>query len=178
MKLKKPVLLATIGAPQGVKGEVRVKSFTADPLALGDYGSLYDSDGHKFKVKRLRPAKAMLVVKFEGVNSRDEAAALRNRELFIDRSALPDNTEDDEFYVTDLIGLEARDESGNLVGNINDVPDFGAGSLLEIAPSLGDGFSGKTFFLEFKHENVPTVDLEAGVVVVKLPPEVSERDKD
>ena len=86
-ELKNPILMAQIGAPHGVKGEVRVKSFTGDPLALGDYGSLYDGDGRKFKVMRLRPSKNVLVVKFKGTNTREEAEALNRVELFIDRES-------------------------------------------------------------------------------------------
>jgi len=104
MKLENPVLMGKIGAAHGIRGEVRVKSFTDDPMALGDYGSLYSSDGRKFKITNLRFSKTVVVTKFKGINSRNDAEALNGTELFIDRSNLPDDTEEDEFYVTDLIG--------------------------------------------------------------------------
>ena len=178
MKLDNPVLLAQIGAAHGVRGEVRVKSFTEDPLAIGDYGSLWSEDGRKFKITNLRPQKTVVVVKFKGINSREDAEALNRLELFVDRSALPDDVDDDEFYVTDLIGCDALDGDGKHIGEIVTVPDFGAGPVLEIA-SLNDagGLSSKTYFLDFSRENVPDVDLENRSVTVHLPEEVSERDE-
>lgn len=176
-ELKNPILMAQIGAPHGVKGEVRVKPFTGDGMALADYGSLYDDAGNKFKIVRLRPAKTVMVVKFKGINTRDEAVALNRRELFIDRSSLPDDTDEDEFYISDLIGMDAFNEAGQLIGTILTVPDFGAGNLLEISPVLeGGGFGTKTWFLEFTRENVPHVNLSKGTVTIQLPDEVSERD--
>ena len=178
MQLKNPVLMASIGAPQGIKGEVRVKSFTDDPLAMGDYGSLWSADGRKFKVKRLRPHKNLVVVKFEGINSREEAQALNRIELFVDRSVLPDPEEVDEFYVADLIGLSVQDDQGNKTGVIKAVPDFGAGDLLEIAPVDENGVSSsKTWYLEFTKANVPTIDFDAGTVTIVIPDEISERDE-
>ncbi|MEL6744590.1 MAG: ribosome maturation factor RimM [Pseudomonadota bacterium] len=169
--LKDPVLLATIGGPHGIKGEVRVKTFTADPHALGEYGSLRSQDGRKFKIMRMRPSKSVMVVKFKGVNHRDEAQALNGLNLFVERSALPDDTDEDEFYVTDLIGCAVVDQAGEAKGNIVAVPDFGAGDLLEIA-----GSGSQTWFLEFTRENVPTIDLDQRLVTIILPDEVSERD--
>jgi 16S rRNA processing protein RimM len=177
MKLENPVLLAQIGAAHGIRGEVRVKPFTEDPLAIGDYGSLWSQDGRKFKITNLRPQKTVVVVKFKGINSREEAEALNRLELFVDRSALPDDTDEDEFYVTDLIGCDVRDEDGTKIGSVMTVPDFGAGPVLEIAPlNEAGGLSSKTYFLDFSLENVPSVDLENTSITVSLPDEVSERD--
>ena len=177
MKLDNPVLLAQVGAAHGIRGEVRVKTFTDDPLAIGDYGSLWSEDGRKFKITNLRPQKTVVVVKFKGINSREEAEALNRLELFVDRSSLPDDTEEDEFYVTDLIGCDVRDEDGNQIGAVMTVPDFGAGPVLEIAPlNEAGGLSSKTYFLDFSRENVPEVDLEKRSVTVAMPEEVSEHD--
>ncbi|MFD0915030.1 ribosome maturation factor RimM [Pseudahrensia aquimaris] len=177
--MKKPILMAQIGAPHGVKGEVRVKPFNEDPLALDAYGSLYDKDGRKFKIMRLRAQKTMLVVKFKGVSTREEAEALNRVELFIDRSMLPDVTEEDEFYVQDLIGCDVLENDGTRVGNVMAVPDFGAGDLLEIAPLMdGGGLGSNTWFLEFTQANVPVVDLENRRIIIAPPTEISERDPD
>lgn len=176
--LKNPVLMAQVGAPHGIKGEVRVKSFTGDPLALGDYGALRTSDGERMKIMRLRQSKNVVIVKFKGINFRDEAEAIRGKELFVDRSALPDDTQEDEFYINDLVGMDVLDTEGKLVGRIHDVPDFGAGTLLEIAPSLDNQqfVTSKTWLLEFTKLNVPQINLEKRVVTIVLPDEVSERE--
>ncbi len=128
------ILLAQIGAPHGIKGEVRVKPF-GEPDMLDQYGKLETKDGKKFKIKRMRPQKNMMVVKFEGVNTREEAEALNRVELFIDRSKLPKLEEEDEFYIEDLIGMDVLDEAGAQIGMVLAVPNFGAGDMLEIKPT-------------------------------------------
>ncbi len=131
------VTLATIGAPHGVKGEVRVKSFTAEPMALGGYGPLFSKDGRKLEVERLRPAKGdMLVAKFLGIEDRDAAEALKGLAIGVDRAALP-APEPDEFYHADLIGLAAFDAAGAPLGTVVAVDNYGAGDILEIAPASG-----------------------------------------
>lgn len=180
MKLENPVLMGKIGAAHGIRGEVRVKSFTDDPMALGDYGSLYSVDGRKFKITNLRFSKTVVVTKFKGVNSRDDAEKLNGTELFIDRASLPDDTEEDEFYVTDMIGMDVLDESGAVLGKIMAVPDFGAGDLLEIMPTAGANLSGKadkSWYLQFTLENVPNVDLENRHITIRLPEETVIEDE-
>src|ERR671919_453467 len=93
-KLKNPVQMAVIGAPHGIKGELRVKTFTADPLALGDYGPLFTKDGRSFEIADIRPANTVVVVRFKEVKDRNAAEALTGTELFVDRSALPDEVDD------------------------------------------------------------------------------------
>ena len=166
------ILLAQIGAPHGIKGEVRVKPF-GDPLMLDQYGKLETEDCRKLKIKRMRPQKSMLVVKFEGVNSREEAEALNGVELYVDRAKLP-VPEEDEFYVSDLIDMTAVDETGTELGRIKDVPNFGAGDMIEIQP-LG---AGATYFLPFTRDVVPAIDFDAGQITVIPPDEVSERDEE
>jgi 16S rRNA processing protein RimM len=178
-KLDNPILMAKIGAPHGIRGEVRVTSFADDPLAFGDYGPLSDEAGKTYKVQKARPAKNVLVVSFKGINTREQVEGLRGTELFIERDCLPDNTDEDEFYVNDLIGMDVLDEEGVLVGTILGVPNFGAGDLLEIAPlKKNGGFSDKTWYLGFTRENVPEIDFDKWFVKVKPPLEVSERDED
>jgi 16S rRNA processing protein RimM len=167
-----PILMARIGGPHGIKGEVRVKVFGDDPQTLNDYGSLRTLDGRKFKIMRMRVAKNVQIVKFKGVNFRDEAEALNGTELYIDRSMLPDDMDEGEFYVTDLIGCQVVDGDGNFVGTVKAVPNFGAGDLLEITrPGVG-----QTSLIEFTRRNVPAIDLAARTVTVVVPETVSERD--
>jgi 16S rRNA processing protein RimM len=114
--LKNPVQMATIGAAHGIKGELRVKTFTGDPLALGSYGSLYDRAGRAFEVLSVRPQGNVVVVRFKGVDDRSAAEALTGTDLFVDRSALPADLADDEFYHADLVGLAVHDGNGNTIG--------------------------------------------------------------
>jgi 16S rRNA processing protein RimM len=166
------ILLAQIGAPHGIKGEVRVKPF-GEPDMLDQYGKLETKDGKKFKIKRMRPQKNMMVVKFEGVNTREEAEALNRVELFIDRAKLPELEEDDEFYIEDLIGMDVMDEQGAQMGTVIAVPNFGAGDMLEIKPITNTS----TYYLPFTKEVVPTLDFEKQTLTVIPPAEVSERDE-
>lgn len=129
----KKLQMAVIGAPHGIRGEVRVKTFTGDPLALGDYGPLRAADGRKFTVASIRPAKNVVVVRFKEITSRDAAEAVTGIELFIDRAALPDDLEDDEFYHADLIGLAVRDEADQVIGKVTGLQNFGGGDIVEIA---------------------------------------------
>lgn len=131
-KPENPIQMAIIGAAHGVRGELRVKTFTGDPLALGDYGPLFSKDGRAFEVIDIRPANTVVVVRFKGVSDRSAAEALTGTELFVDRSALPDDGEDGEFYHADLVGLTVKDEAGALIGKVTAVLNFGGGDILEI----------------------------------------------
>ena len=173
MKLDRPILVAEFGAAHGIRGEIRLKPMVEDPQLMIDAGPLHAEDGRTFTVHSLRPQKQMMVARVEGLRYRDEAEKLTRLKLYLDRSALPDDTDDDEFYATDLIGCEAVGEAGETLGEIVAVPDFGAGDLLEIRPASG----GSSWLLDFTQANVPEVDLEARRVTVVPPPEVSERDE-
>lgn len=155
------VQLGIIGAPHGVKGEVRVKSFTADPMAIGDYGPLSLDDGRTLSIVSLRPQGDMLVVCFDGVTTREQAAALTNRVLHVDRAVLPEVGDEDEFYHADLVGLAVIDETGEEIGKVVGLQDFGAGDILEIR--LG---SGRSVLIPFTKAAVPVIDLSGGRVVV------------
>ncbi|BCH52608.1 ribosome maturation factor RimM [Agrobacterium vitis] len=161
-KLENPVLMAVIGAAQGLRGEVRVKSFTADPMALGDYGKLHAGDGRVFEVLDIREAKTVVVVRFRGVNDRNAAEALNGLELFIERSALPDEElDDDEFYYADLEGLAVVDAEGNSYGTVTAVFDFGAGDLLEVK-----GPGKRPVLVPFSEAAVLQIDLEEGKLLI------------
>lgn len=163
------VLLAMVGAAHGVKGEVRLKSFTADPMGLGDYLRLIAEDGRSFKIERLRPAKTMLVAKFRGIEDRNAAEALNGIHLYAERSDLPP-PDDDEFYHADLIGMNASDEAGESLGTVTGVHDFGAGDILEIAPRRG-----QSLLVPFTRAAVPVVDI-ANQRLVVVPPVEAEDD--
>ena len=120
------VLLAVVIGAQGLKGEVKAKVFTDTPDALPRYGLLHNSGGRKFKITAFRPAKeGEAVIAFEGVGDRNAAEALKGTQLFVERAALP-QTEEDEFYHADLIGLAAEDETGAPIGTVTALHDFGA----------------------------------------------------
>jgi 16S rRNA processing protein RimM len=161
-KLENPILMATIGAAQGLRGEVRVKSYTADPIALGDYGNLYAEDGRVFEVLEIREAKNVAIVRFRGINDRNAAEALNGLELFIERDNLPDEElDDDEFYYADLEGLEAVDAEGKSYGTVSAVFDFGAGDLLELK-----GPGRRPALIPFSEAAVLEIDLDAGRILI------------
>ncbi|MFI0845840.1 ribosome maturation factor RimM [Mesorhizobium sp. IMUNJ 23232] len=151
--------MAVIGAAHGIRGELRVKTFTGDPLALGDYGPLQSADGRSFEILDIRPAGNVVVVRFKGIADRNAAEALNGTELFVDRSALPDDVEDGEFYHTDLVGLAVRDESDTVVGRVTSVQNFGGGDILEIAHT-----GTKGVLIPFTQAAVPVVDVAGGFV--------------
>ncbi|GEO85869.1 MULTISPECIES: ribosome maturation factor RimM [Alphaproteobacteria] len=161
-KLENPILMAVIGAAQGLRGEVRVKTFTADPLSLGEYGNLRSMDGRVFEILDLREAKNVVVVRFRGINDRNAAEALNGLELFVERDALPDeDLDEDEFYYADLEGLAVEDAEGNSYGAVTGVYDFGAGDLLELK-----GPGKRPVLIPFSEASVLEIDLEAGKMLI------------
>jgi len=151
--------MAVIGAAHGIRGEVRVKTFTGDPLALADYGPLHARDGRSFEILDIRPQGNVVVVRFKGVADRNAAEALNGTELFVDRSALPDDVEEGEFYHADLIGLAVRDENDVMLGRIAAVQNFGGGDILEVT---GERLKGA--LIPFTEAAVPVVDIGGGFV--------------
>jgi 16S rRNA processing protein RimM len=161
------VCLGQIGAAHGVRGEVRLRSFTSDPAAIADYGPLETEDGRVFEIETLRPAKDHFVVRLSGIRDRDAASALANTKLYVPRERLPETAEPDEFYHADLVGLAVIDRAGTKLGTVVAIHNFGAGDLIEIKPANG----GMTKILRFDEATVPVVDLAAGRLVVELPVE-------
>jgi len=157
------------GAPHGVRGEIRVKSYMQDPASLADHATLHDGAGRAFEIKAARPLKDdLLVVRVKGVDTREAAQALTHTKLYIPRDALPP-PEEDEFYCRDLIGLRAETAAGELLGTIIAVPNYGAGDILEVAPPAGD-----TLLFPFIRAVVPHIDLAAGKVIIEPPVETQE----
>ena len=161
------ICVARIGAAHGVRGAVKLWTFTEDPFAVKDYGPLSTKDGaRQFEVTSAREAKDHLVVTIKGVATRDEAERLNGIELYVPREKLP-ATEDDEYYHADLIGLAAETTVGVTLGRVIAIHNFGAGDIIEIAPP-----SGATLLLPFSNAVVPTVDIPGGRVVIELPEEI------
>jgi 16S rRNA processing protein RimM len=152
--LENPVLMAVIGAAHGIKGEVRVKTFTGDPVALADYGPLHTRDGRSFEVLSLRPQGNIVVARLKGVGDRNAAEALNGTELFVERAALPDELDEEEFYHADLVGMEVLDEHGNRLGKVTAIQNFGAGDIIEVN---GPAINGA--LIPFTKAAVPTVDV-------------------
>jgi 16S rRNA processing protein RimM len=154
------VLLGVVAAPHGVRGLVRIKSFTEDPMAVGAYGPLSDESGKKeYRVEILSAARDAVLARIEGVADRTAAEALRGLRLYVDRSALPE-TGEREWYEADLIGLEAVGADGRDWGKVIAFHDFGAGSVMEVSGGV---------MLPFTDEAVPEIDVEGGKVLVDPP---------
>jgi 16S rRNA processing protein RimM len=167
-----PICVARIGAAHGVRGAVKLWTFTEDPLAVKDYGPLTTKDGaRQFEVAQAREAKDHLVATFKGVATREDAERLNGIELYIARDKLP-ATEDDEYYHADLIGLAAVNTADEPIGRVLAIHNFGAGDIIEIAPP-----QGPTLLLPFTNAVVPTVDLAGGRVVIELPEEIEGDEK-
>jgi 16S rRNA processing protein RimM len=172
------ILVGVFGAAHGIRGEVRLKSYTAEPAAIGTYGALHDGSGARvFELEALRPTgKDMFVARVKGIVDRSAAEALNGIQLFVGRDVLPPPNEE-EFYHTDLIGLRVENERGDLLGTILALHNFGAGDILEIAPPP-DGPEKTTAMLAFTRALVPVVDVAGGRVVAASNPfaEVASSD--
>jgi 16S rRNA processing protein RimM len=162
-----PICVARIGAAHGVRGAVKLWTFTEDPLAVKCFGPLVTKDGaRQFEVTHAREAKGHLVATLKGIATREDAERLNGVELYIAREKLP-ATGEDEYYHADLIGLAAVDAANEPLGRVIAIHNFGAGDIIEIAPP-----SGATMLLPFTNAVVPSVDLAGGRVVIELPAEI------
>ena len=166
-----PVCVARIGAAHGVRGAVKLWTFTEDPLAVTRYGTLSTKDGaRQFEVTHAREAKGFLVATLKGVDDRDAAERLNGVELYVAREKLP-ATEAGEYYHADLIGLAAVTTADAPLGRVIAIHNFGAGDIIEIAPTRGS-----TLMLPFSNAVVPTVDIAGGRVVIDRPAEIDGED--
>ncbi|GFE65205.1 ribosome maturation factor RimM [Litoreibacter roseus] len=164
------IVVGAIAGSFGVKGEVRLKSFCANPEDITIYAPLYDDAGKEYSVKITRPIKGGFAARLSGIRFKDEADALRGTKLSADRELLP-ALPDDEFYHADLIGLEVLDTGGAKLGKVAAVLNHGAGDILEIR---GPGQKG-SLLLPFTKEAAPTVDLGVGRIIAD-PPDDDEAD--
>ena len=163
------IMVGRVAGAFGVRGEVRITSFTAEPMALVDYKTLLREDGTPgLTLLGGRVAKGSVVARVKEIETRDQAEAARGLKLYIPRSILPPPDDEDEYYVTDLVGLEVVDTDGAALGRVRTVRDFGAGDLLEIAPPTGE-----SWWLPFTREAVPEVSI-ANRRIVGVKPEETE----
>ncbi|MFC3529070.1 ribosome maturation factor RimM [Paracoccus mangrovi] len=167
------VCVGAIAGAFGVRGEVRLKSFTSQPDDIAAYSPLWTEDGKRmFTVRLTRPVTGGLGARLSGVDTREAAEALKGVTLWADRDKLP-VLPDDEFYHADLIGLAVYDTGGVLLGKVRAIYDHGAGDILEI---FGPGRK-QTLLLPFTRAVVPTVDLTAGRIIAD-PPDEDEDDQE
>lgn len=161
------VCLGHISGAHGINGEVLIKSYTEFWEDIGTYGPLLSADGSKsFELGNVRVTKKGVVARVKGVRYRDQAEALKGQELYVQRSCLPEEDDEETWYHVDLIGLKAVDVEGNVFGEVLALPNFGAGDIVEIR-LIEDG---KTLLVPFTKECVPEVDIAAGTMMV-IPPE-------
>jgi len=166
------ICIARIGAAHGVRGAVKLWTFTEDPFAVQQYGPLLTKDGARsFEVATAREANGHLVATLKGIATREDAERLNGLELYIAREKLP-ATDEDEYYHADLIGLAAVTHADEPLGRVIAIHNFGAGDIIEIAPP-----QGATMLLPFSNAVVPLVDIANGRVVIELPAEIDGGDE-
>ena len=163
------VCVGRIAGAHGVRGWVRITSYTEEPTNVAAYGPVSDDKGeHMFELEVMRMAKAHVVARIEGVDDRDAAEALRGTRLFVPRDALP-APDPDEFYFDDLVGLPVETVAGDALGKVLSVQDFGSGAMLEVGKNRG-----ATILVPFTHDVLPVVDLAAGLIAIDPPPGLLE----
>ena len=168
------LLVGEIGAAQGLKGEVRVRSYTEDPADIAAYGPLSDEAGTRtIEIERVRVTPKALIARIRGVTTREAAEALNGTKLYVAREALPEANEG-EWYVADLIGLTAVSPDGAALGRVAAVHNFGASDIIEVAL---DG-SGGTMLVAFTDDTVPEVDIAGGRLVLVPPEEIEASEED
>jgi 16S rRNA processing protein RimM len=167
------IVMGVVTGAHGVRGLVRVKSFTADPADLTAYGPLTDAAGRTEYALTLKgEVKGQLLAAIAGCTDRNAAEALRGTQLYLARALLPETEDGDEFYHADLIGLSARDAAGVELGRVRAVFDFGSGDVLEVLDA-----DGRAVLYPFTRTVVPEIDLAAGTLTV-LPPEEASTERE
>ncbi len=160
--------LGVITGAHGIKGEVKIKTFTESPGAIAIYGALHTrSGGASYRIDRYRVAKDLVIASLEGVTDRNAAEALKGTELCVRRKSLPELEDSNEFYHADLIGLRVELGDGSVFGSVVALLNFGAGDIIEIAPEGNK----ETVLFPFTRKTVPEVDIAKGRIIVALPDE-------
>lgn len=165
------ILVGRVAGGFGVRGEVKIAAYTEDPKSLAGFKALLRQDGSPaLTILSARVAKEGLVTRCQGVETKEAADALRGLRLYVPRETLPEPDED-EFYLTDLVGLAVRHVAENtLLGSVKSVQNFGAGDLLEIQPAVG----GQTWYLPFTRAAVPEVKIAERLILADPPALVGE----
>ena len=167
----KRLLMGVITGASGIKGDVKITCYTEEPENIVAYGPLSSEDGetsYDLDVKRL--TKAGVIVRIDGVKSREDAEALRGTKLYVSREVLPDLEDEDEFYVEDLVDLKVQRSDGEALGTVKAVQNYGAGDLIEVRLE-----NGKVLDLPFTREVVPTIDMAGRLVIVDVPAELDPK---
>lgn len=169
------LLMGRIGAAHGIKGEVRIQSFTEDPLSLVDYGPMStNKPGLTIRILSARTTTNVLVARLEGVNDRNAAEKLNGVELYVDRALLPDPDDEDDFYHADLLGLRVQLSDGTSLGTVSAIPNFGAGDILEVR----DERTGDTFLYPFTKAVVPEIRVKEGYLIIDPPIEADPGEEE
>lgn len=159
--------MGAVAGAHGVRGEVKIKSFTEDPKKIAAYGPVEDESGtRRFKVRVRGHVRGMLIARLDGIEDRNAAEALRGMRLYVGRDRLP-KPKRGEWYLVDLVGLRAERADGTAVGTVKSVQNHGAGDIVEVETA-----DGQTLFLPFTRRAVPQVDIEGGRLVVEPPAEI------
>jgi|HubBroStandDraft_1064217.scaffolds.fasta_scaffold00146_30 16S rRNA processing protein RimM len=166
----KRLCVGIVAGAHGIRGAVRVKSFTADPSDIGAYGPVSDETGARhFALRVVGQTKGVVLAELDGVTDRDSAEALKGLHLYVERTQLPP-AEDDEFYHADLLGLSARLTDGTVLGQVTGLYEFGAGDSVEIT-----GPAGAITMVPFTKAAVPVIDLAGGMLIIDPPAGLLEK---
>lgn len=169
------IFLGQIGAAHGIKGQVRIATHTQDPEAIGNYGPLEtDRPGLTITLTKVRVQKNVVIAHIKGITDRTAAEQLNGVSLFIDRAKLPETEDEDDFYHADLLGLDARLDSGATIGKVSAIPNFGAGDLIEVR----DPQSGDTYLYPFTKAVVPTINIAEGYLTIVVPLDAPEGEEE
>ena len=165
------VCVGVIAGAHGVRGQVKIKSYTEVPEDVAAFGPVVDDAGNRYKIAITGYAKGTVLTRLEGVTDRDRAQEMRGTKLYVNRDLLPKLIENDEYYYSDLVGLSVENPKGEVLGTVKGVFDFGAGDILEF-----DSVGGQSEMVSFTESSVPVVDLEGKRIVVDMPEEVLGRE--
>jgi 16S rRNA processing protein RimM len=158
------VSVGVIVGAHGIKGEVKLKSFTSDPASIGRYGPLQDKSGQVFEISKIKPAKDGFIATLKSVTTRNQSELLRGTELFVPREKLAP-LKNAEAYAHDLLGSDVLREDGSLLGKLIAMPNYGAGDLLEVELTGNP----ETLLIPFTSHFVPQTDFTSGRITVVLP---------
>lgn len=159
------LLMAEVTGVHGIKGDVKLRLFGEDMKLLTKHAMLDDKGDTLCTIVKLRGGEGSAVATIEGLTDRTQAEKWRGKKFYLPRDILPKIKKKNTFYHVDLIGLEARHIDGHALGTVIGVANYGAGDLLDIKPAKGN-----SFFVPFRDEIVPDVDIDAGFVTIDPPP--------